>query len=914
MPLTRLLVRSLGIVALSVAVASPAIAAESEGPPPLIDRDVFFGDPQIAGAQISPDGKWISFRQPYRDVMNIWVKKAGEPFDAARPMTADTERPVSGYFWSEDSRYLLYVQDKGGNENFHVYAVDPKAEPETATGVPPARNLTPYEDVRAMIYAVPEKTPGHIIVGLNDRDPALHDVYRVAIATGERELLITNESNVAAWIPDHSGTVRLAWRQTEDGGSEMLRVADGKLGESLYSCTFEETCIPVALHKDGKRVYIQSNRGDDVDLIRLMLMDASTGKTELVESDPEGEVDFGGAIFSDATEELVATVYVGDRVRIYPKDETFAKDLQRVRAQVPDGDLGLVSTTEDMGTMLVSVSRDVDPGSVYLYRRSTGEVEKLYTSRPELPTEHLAPMRAVRYTARDGLEIPAYLTIPKGAGETGLPTIILPHGGPWARDTWGYDPIAQFLANRGYAVLQPNFRGSTGYGKAFLNAGNLEWGTGFMQHDLTDAAKYLVESKVADPERIVIMGGSYGGYATLAGLAFTPDVYAAGVSIVGPSNIITLLDSIPPYWGPIRKMFYKRVGDPGDPEDRTRLEAQSPLNFATNINDPLLVIQGANDPRVKKAESDQIVVALRELEHPVEYVVAPDEGHGFAGRENRLAMFAIIEEFLAGHVGGRYQKGALPEVEKRIAEITVDPATVEMPVRDEGLDAATTAALPEPDLSRVVPVTLGYTTTLAMGGRELEVQSTVTVAKAEDDGAAGWKVVSEAKSPMGEGRDSFTLDERLRPVSRTASQGPMQVDLEYADDAVTGKMAMGAQEMPLSVALDAPVWPSDEALRLALAALSPDAGLPATFRTFDLQSQKVRVWSVQAAGTESVEVPAGTFESLRLEVEPLDDMGGGQTVWIASEPPHVPVKVEASLPAQAGGGTMTGVLTSLDAD
>jgi hypothetical protein len=359
-PALRLLIPCLGIAALILGAGAPLVAA-TEDTTPLIDRDVFFGDPKISGAQISPDGKWISFRQPYRDVMNIWVKKADEPFDAAKPMTADTERPVTGYFWSEDSRYLLYVQDKGGNENFHVFAVDPAAEPEKETGVPPARNLTDYDDVRAMIYAVPEKTPGHIIVGLNDRDPALHDVYRVAIATGERELLITNESNVAAWITDKDGTVRLAYRQTEDGGSEMMPVVDGKLGDPIYTCTAEESCAPAAFHKNGKQVYIQSNKGDDVDLIRLMLMDAKTGQTTLVESDPEGEVDFGGAVFSDATDELIATVYVGDRVRIYPKDEQLEKDLALLREKLPDGELGLRSMTEDMNTMLVSVSRDVDP-------------------------------------------------------------------------------------------------------------------------------------------------------------------------------------------------------------------------------------------------------------------------------------------------------------------------------------------------------------------------------------------------------------------------------------------------------------------------------------------------------------------------------------------------------------------------
>ncbi len=909
---TRFPTAALGIAALCMLVVATLSFADTTTPPPLLNRDVFFGDPEYSGAKISPDGAWISFRKPYLDVMNIWVKAADAPFTAARPVTADTERPVAGYFWSEDSRYILYVQDKGGNENFHVYAVDPTAEAEADTGVPPARDLTPYENVRAMIYALPESTPGQLIVGLNDRDPAVHDPYRVDIATGERELIITNESNVAAWVADHSGTVRLAVRQNDQGGTEILPVADGELGEPLYSCSFEETCVPVRFHKSGSKVYVQSNKGADVDLIRLMLMDVKTGETSLVESDPEGEVDFGVALFSDASEELIATAYVGDRVRIYPKDETFANDLETIRSQVPDGELGLQSTTEDMGTMLVSVSSDVDPGSVYVYTRADGTVNTLYTSRPDVPSKHMSPMQAVRYEARDGLEIPAYLTLPKGFGEKNLPTIILPHGGPWARDMWGFDPIVQFLANRGYAVLQPNFRGSTGYGKAFLNAGNMEWGTGAMQHDLTDGATYLVDRGIADPKRLVIMGGSYGGYATLAGLAFTPDVYAAGVSIVGPSNIITLLDSIPPYWGPIVEMFHRRVGDPSDPEDRERLEAQSPLSSATAINDPLLVIQGANDPRVKKAESDQIVVALRELDHPVEYVVAPDEGHGFRGRENRLAMFAIIEEFLAEHVGGRYQTSAAPDVAERIAAITVDPATVEMPTQAEGLEAARTAALPDLEAGRLQPVTVGYTTTLAAAGREIEVTSTVNVARAEEGESATWVVTTEASSPMGEGRDRILLGATLQPITRTATQGPVEMEVTYSAAAISGSVAMGPQEMPINVELEAPVWASDEGLRATLMALPLTTDTAVTYRTFDLQSQKVRVWSLEVAGEETVEVPAGTYDCFKLAIEALDDMGGGQTVWLAQDAPYVTVKATGQLPPQMGGGEVSTVLTSVE--
>ncbi|MDX1583137.1 MAG: prolyl oligopeptidase family serine peptidase, partial [Thermoanaerobaculia bacterium] len=561
--------------------------------PPLLDRNLFFDDPEISGAQISPDGQFISFRKPYRDVMNIWVKGVDEPFDDAEPITADTERPVTGYFWSEDSEYVLYVQDKGGDEDFHVYAVDPLAEPEADSGVPPARDLTPYEGIRATILAVPERTPGSILVGMNDRDPSLHDVYRVDLATGDRELLVKNEQNIAGYSADLSGEIRLAVRQAPDGSTEIIDIDDGLLGEVLYECTWEEQCFPIRFHKNAEQVYLVSNH--ETDLSRLLLMDAESGEVSLVESDPQNEVDFGSPIFSDETEELIGTVYVGDRQRIYPRDQEFERLLSELRSQIPDGELSFSASTEDDRYWVVGVARDIDPGSVFLYDTAEGEVEKLYESRPELPEEHLAPMKAIRYTARDGQEIPAYLTIPKGVKAENLPVIMHPHGGPWARDTWGYDSIAQFLANRGYVVLQMNFRGSTGYGKEFMNAGNLGWGTGIMQHDITDGVQYLVDQGIADPDRVGILGGSYGGYATLAGVTYTPELYSAGVSIVGPSNLITLLNSIPPYWNTFRKLFTLRMGDPDIPEQLEMMKEQSPFFHAEQIEAPLLIIQGAND-------------------------------------------------------------------------------------------------------------------------------------------------------------------------------------------------------------------------------------------------------------------------------------------------------------------------------
>ena len=606
--------------------------------PPIIDREVIFGDPQIAGGQISPDGAHISFLKPYKKVLNIWVKGFDEPFAAARPMTADTTRPVRGYFWSRDSKYILYVQDKGGDENFHVYAVDPAAKLEAGQDVPPARDLTPYGKVTARISSLPKGTPNIIYIGLNDRDERYHDAYRIDITTGERTLVKQNDKEIVAWIFDLGGNLRLALRQTADGGTELLRV-DPDTMTVVYACSKDETVSPVIYHKDGKQIYLATDKGEDVNLSRLVLFNPETKQEELVESDPENQVDFGGAEFSEKTDDLVATYYAGDRLRVYFKDKTWENDYKKLKKQLPQGDIYLGSKTSDDGLMLVSVTSDTDPGATYLYNRGTGKSELLYRPRPNLPTQDLAPMKPLVYKSRDGLDIHGYLTVPKGVKEKNLPILCVVHGGPWSRDEWGYDPFAQFFANRGYAVFQMNFRGSSGYGKAFLNAGNKQWGDA-MQNDLTDGVGYLVKKGIADPKQVAIFGGSYGGYATLAGLAFTPDVYAAGISYVGPSSILTLLNSIPPYWAVLKSMFNERVGDPSKPEDAERLKRQSPLFSAKNIKAPLLVVQGANDPRVKKAESDQMVVALRDLGRDVEYIVAPDEGHGFAGVENRTA-FAV---------------------------------------------------------------------------------------------------------------------------------------------------------------------------------------------------------------------------------------------------------------------------------
>ncbi len=447
----------------------------------------------------------------------------------------------------------------------------------------------------------------------------------------------------------------------------------------MYTCAFGETCSVANFHADGARFYLRTNAGDERDRVELVLFDPATGEEEFIHRDPEGEVDLGSAMFSERDHRLLATVYTGDRQRIYAHDEAFEAHLDWLREELGEGELELTSRTRDESLWTVAAIRDTDPGSVYLANVEAREIERLYEGRPDLPREHLAPMEPIRYTARDGQEIPGYLTLPHGVEAEGLPLVVMPHGGPWIRDTWGYSGTVQFLANRGYAVFQPNFRGSSGFGKAFLNAGNQEWGTGVMQHDVTDGVQYLIDEGIADPDRVAIFGASYGGYATLAGLTWTPDLYAAGVSMVGPSSLITLMESIPPYWEAGIRRMHGRVGDPEDPEDRERLKAQSPLFHVEKIEAPLMVVQGANDPRVKQAESDQIVSALHAAGHPVEYLLAPDEGHGFVGQTNRLAFFAGLEAFFAEHLGGRQQADYPEPIQERLDFLRQDVEAVEAP-------------------------------------------------------------------------------------------------------------------------------------------------------------------------------------------------------------------------------------------
>jgi dipeptidyl aminopeptidase/acylaminoacyl peptidase len=680
-PLSLLLIGLLGVAtARGAQTAAPGTTAQ----PPLIDRNLFFGEVAISGAQVSPDGKFLSFLKPYKGTRNIWVKGADEPFSAARPLSAETSRPIRQYFWSRDSKYILYAQDAGGDENFNVYAIDPKAPANPASGVPTTRALTDLKGVRTLIFAVPKAKPDILYIGLNDRDPKWHDLYELHIGSGEKTLLRKNTEQIASWLFDDTGALRAAERTNDAGDTEILRVdADGFT--KIYACSVLESCSPYGFDGSEKHLYLATNKGA-LDLVQMQLLDLASGAVTPVASDPLKRVDLRGGEISTIDRRIIFLDYTDDKVRRYFKDRAFEQDYHWLQSKLPRLQIDFGAKSADETIWIVTAHSDTEPGIVALWNRQAKTLVQQYKVREEIPREALSARKSIHYPSSDGLDIPAFLTLPKGLAAKELPLIVYPHGGPWGRDVPGYDTMAQFLSNRGYAVLQPNFRASTGYGKKFLNAGNGEWGRK-MQDDLTWGVKALVAQGVVDARRVGITGGSYGGYATLAGVAFTPQLYAAAVAIVAPSNLITLLDAIPPYWEAQRKQLYARMGDPNTAQGKALLVAESPLTQAKAIVTPLMVVQGKNDPRVNIRESNQIVTAVRDNGKPIKYLVAPDEGHGFARPINNLASVTATEEFLAQYLGGRYQKDVPADVAARLEEITVDPSTVSGEVTLKGSEA-----------------------------------------------------------------------------------------------------------------------------------------------------------------------------------------------------------------------------------
>ena len=610
--------------------------------PPLIPRNVLFGNPDKASPRLSPDGRKLAYLAPEKDVLNVWVRTIGQPDDQV--VTADKKRGIRIFFWQQDSEHILYLQDQDGDENWHVYQTNLKTKN--------TRDLTPFQGVRAEVVAVDPNFPHELLVGLNLEDRKLHDVYRLNLKNGAVDLDTKNPGDVSGWTADNALQVRVASVFTPDGGTE-LRLRDNAKSEwrSFQNWSADETFGGVA-------AFTPNNQGAwvissvDANAARLVEFDLASGKSKVISEDPD--YDAGGIMTHPTKRTLEAVNFTRARSEWTLIDASLKPDFD-VLAKVRSGDFDVVSRDLADKTWIVAYVVDDGPVYYYTYDRASRKAELMFSNRAALEKHKLASMTPIQFPARDGLTIHGYLTLPVGLPPKNLPMVLNVHGGPWGRDSWGLDPEAQWLANRGFAVLQVNFRGSTGYGKKFLNAGDREW-AGTMHHDLIDAKRWAVEQGYADPKKVCIYGGSYGGYATLVGVTFTPDEFSCGVDIVGPSSLVTLIKSIPPYWVPIKSMFDKRVGKLETEEEF--LNARSPLFKADRIKVPLLIGQGANDPRVKQAESDQIVAAMRKNNKSVEYLVFPDEGHGFARPENRLKFYAATEQFLAKYLGGRAEPPA----------------------------------------------------------------------------------------------------------------------------------------------------------------------------------------------------------------------------------------------------------------
>jgi dipeptidyl aminopeptidase/acylaminoacyl peptidase len=611
--------------------------------PDLIPLPVLFGNPERVSPSVSPDGTQLAWIAPHEGVLNVWLApvsaQAGVDLAAARVITDDADRGIRQFAWAHDGRHLLYVRDTGGDENWRLHDVDIQTMER--------RDLTPFDGVQARLVGLEPKLPNEVLVALNRDNPELHDVYRLDLVSGELAKEVENPGFVD-WVADTQLVVRGALAPDPDGGYRLL-VRDGADGDwrELLAISPEDSLTTdiVGFTADGRSLLITSSAGAQT--ARLERLDVATGAVEVLAEDPEADV--SGVRVHPDTREPQIVAFLKARTEYLVLDPAVAQDFEAIRALHP-GDPTFQSADDADTVWLIGFTNDAGPIPYYAYDRATRAATFLFEHRPELAQYELAGMEPFSFTSRDGLTVHGYLSFPPGAERASLPTVLDVHGGPWVRDAWGFNPEAQWLANRGYLCIQVNYRGSTGYGKDFVNAGDREWG-GRMQDDLSDAVGYAISQGWTDPARVAIMGGSYGGYAALAGAAFTPDLYRCAVDIVGPSNLITLIKSVPPYWAPLIAQFHRRVGDPD--KDADFLWSRSPLSRVDAIKIPLLIAQGANDPRVNQAESEQIVAALQKAGIEHEYLLFPDEGHGFAKPENRLRFYGEADRFLARHLGGR---------------------------------------------------------------------------------------------------------------------------------------------------------------------------------------------------------------------------------------------------------------------
>lgn len=605
-----------------------------------IPLEDFFRNSERTGYQLSPDGSYISYMAPYKDRLNVFVRRVDETDEHAIRITNETERSVAGYMWADNQR-LLYMKDTAGDENYQLYGVHRDGTDDRA--------YTAFDGVRTSLIDDLEEQPGVVMIGMNKRNPEVFDPYRLNIETGELTLLAENPGNIQGWMTDHDGRLRVATAIVDGVNTQILyRDTEDEPFKPVLTTNFRDVVSFMEFTPDNKEVYAATNLHRD----KTILVRMNPATCEELEVLYENErYDIASISYSRKRKKLLSVYCTGHKEPVRHYFDAEEEQLrQRIKAHFPNQRYGIADTDKAEENYLIYVGGDRTRGSYWHYNALTDEAKKIADLAPWIKSDEMNAMHPVCYTTRDGLQIEAYLTLPDGlTPDTAkqLPVVVNPHGGPWARDCWGYSSEVQFLSNRGYAVFQMNFRGSTGYGRHFLEASYKQWGLK-MQDDITDGVKWLIEQGIANPNRIAIYGGSYGGYATLAGLTFTPDLYACGIDYVGVSNLFTFMQTIPPYWRPMLEMMYEQVGHPE--HDADQLAATSPALHADKIKVPLFVAQGANDPRVNKAESDQMVEALRQRGVVVEYMVKDNEGHGFHNQENRFDFYRAMERFLKAHL------------------------------------------------------------------------------------------------------------------------------------------------------------------------------------------------------------------------------------------------------------------------
>lgn len=842
------------------------VSATAPSAAPLIDRELFFNYPDIRNAKLSPDGKMIAFLKRSKGVLNIWVKNIDEPISKARLLTT-SEEPLTEFFWTSDSKFILFAHNIWENENFNVYAVDPSEPVDSVSGIPNVRNITPMDTVSTVIYRMSKRNPDIAWVGVNSRDKHWFDLYTLEISSGTLKLNRRNRDSISRWIFDWDENPRIGVRyRSLDSTTEILRLNKDGSASKIFDCSVLEEAEPLCFSSDNKWIYLRTNKGEDQELVKVIMLDPVTMKKVDVEQDPLDKVDLDQFVVSEQAHEPIFSSYTDNRRRIYWKDSSFASDYHFLQKKYPGREISFFSFSANDSLLLFSSSADDKLTQVYLFDRNEKRVTQQFTIQNGLkPYEsHFSKMESIIYQSSDGTSISGYLTLPKGLGAKNLPVIILPHGGPWERDKWGFNHMVQWLANRGYAVLQMNYRGSAGFGKKFLDAGNKQWGT-LIQDDITWGVNELIGKGIADPKRIAILGGNFGGYAVLAGLTFTSDVYAVGVDINGPSNLVSTYNAIPAPWSGTKKVFQDRVGDTSSSAARNLLLRKSPVISAASIRSPLLVVYGTNDPLVTKIENDQIVATLRDSSRKVEYLTIPGDAYPFTGLANEMAVFAKVESFLGKTLRGRAQESMRPETANRLKEIQVDVAGVTVGV---AMPVSAMQKFPPPSAD-LAAGNYNYTILVEVPGRRVPLAMNRLIMS---DSANNWVVTDRISGQMGDQSDEATYEKgNLHLETRRTLQRGKMAEYSFNGTEITTTLP----DKTSSISVEGAYLHDGAGMDMLIARLPLREGYESGFYLIG-DDGKAKLYQIKVTGREII----NNEPCLMVELTNADNSGISTKMWI----------------------------------